>query len=438
MSKTFAIIRREFVGRVRTRAFVISTVFLPVIMVFYMVLPALFMRGTDRTTEIALVDATTDSLGMRLQSALEAETITRGKETLARYQLVRVPAVGRIDAVRDSLVALTGLNRQQAPTSFDGVLVVSDSGVEAGHIAYFGSNASAFDAMDQLQSSLSRATTADRLERAGVNPAILAHAVAPINLSTTKVSDGRATAQSGAASFGIAYAMGFILYLTVIIYGQQTMMSVIEEKTSRIMEVLASSVRPFQMLMGKILGVGSAGLFQLGIWSGAYLLISSRREKLASLFGVSAAAIQQVHIPALPASLVAVFLAYFVLGYLLFGSLYATIGSMCNAVQDAQQYLMFISLVLVMGFFSVFALMHDPMSGLGVTLSIVPFFSQFAMPVRWSLAAVPLVQLALSLGLGILALLGMAWLAGRIYRTGILMYGKRPSLAEVVRWIRAG
>ncbi len=437
MNKTFAIIRREFIGRVRTRAFLISTIFLPVMMVFYFVVPALMMRGTDRTMKLALVDATTDSLGMRMQAALERQTFGNGAASFARYHVTRVPATGRIPAVRDSLVALTGLDRQAAPESFDGVLVVSDSGVASGTAAYLGSNASAFDAMDQLQSSLSQAATADRLERAGVNPAILSNAVRPINLVTTKVSNGHATEQSGAASFVVAYAMGFILYLTVIIYGQQTMTSVIEEKSSRIMEVLASSVRPFQMLMGKILGVGSAGLFQLAIWGGAYLLLSQQRDRLASLFGVNAAAMQQIHIPPLSGTLLAVFLAYFVLGFLLFGAVYAMVGSMCNAIQDAQQYLMFISLVLVMGFFSVFALIKDPTSGLGVTLSMVPFFSQFAMPVRWSLAAVPPLQLAASLGLGVLALVAMAWLAGRIYRTGILMYGKRPSLAEVVRWIRA-
>jgi ABC-2 type transport system permease protein len=438
VSKTFAIIRREFVGRVRTRAFVISTVFLPVMMVFYAVVPALLLRGSDRTMRVAMVDATTDSSGMRFEQALEQQTIERGDQSFARYNVVRVPAVGRIAAVRDSLVALTGLDRRAAPESFDGVLVVSDSGLNAGTAAYLGSNASDFDTRDQLQSTLSRAAMAERLERAGVNPGILADAVRPIDLSTTKVSNGHATEQSGAASFAVAYAMGFILYLTVIIYGQQTMTSVIEEKSSRIMEVLASSVRPFQMLMGKILGVGSAGLFQLGIWSGAYLLITSQRDRLASLFGISSAAMQQVHIPPLPGGLLAIFLAYFVLGFLLFGALYAMVGSMCNTVQDAQQYLMFISLVLVMGFFSVFALIKDPSSSLGVTLSLVPFFSQFAMPVRWSLAAVPPLQLLASLGFGVLALIAMAWLAGRIYRTGILMYGKRPSLAEVARWIRAG
>lgn len=146
---------------------------------------------------------------------------------------------------------------------------------------------------------------------------------------------------------------------------------------------------------------------------------------------------QQLPIPTMPVGLLVVFLVYFVLGFLLYGSLYAAVGSMCNNVKDAQQYLMLVSMVLIFGFFGVFALMRDPTGSLGVTLSIVPFVSQFAMPVRWSLASVPTVQLITSLGLSVATLLAVTWLAGRIYRTGILMYGKKPSIVEVLRWVRA-
>jgi ABC-2 type transport system permease protein len=133
-----------------------------------------------------------------------------------------------------------------------------------------------------------------------------------------------------------------------------------------------------------------------------------------------------------------VFLAYFALGFLLFGALYAAIGSICNTIQETQQYAVAVTMVLMLSFFSVFAVMKDPTGGLGVTLSFVPFFSQLVMPVRWSLAAVSPVELAGSLALGIATLLGTTWLAGRIYRTGILMYGKKPTFGEVFRWIRQG
>jgi ABC-2 type transport system permease protein len=292
--------------------------------------------------------------------------------------------------------------------------------------------------MGQLEGSISKVLAQTRLSQSGLDPAVVANAIRPADLNSTKVSDGKATGQSGAASFAIAYFMAFILYISVVLYGQQTMTSVIEEKTSRIMEVLASSMRPFQMLLGKVLGVGLTGLLQMAIWGGTYYVVTSQRARLAGLFGVSADAMQSLPIPAMPTDLLLVFLAYFALGFLLFGALYAAIGSICNTIQETQQYAVAVTMVLMLSFFSVFAVMKDPTGGLGVTLSFVPFFSQLVMPVRWSLAAVSPIELAGSLALGIATLLGTTWLAGRIYRTGILMYGKKPTFAEVFRWVRQG
>jgi len=289
-----------------------------------------------------------------------------------------------------------------------------------------------------LEGSLSKVLRQTRLARSGINPAIVAEALKGADLKTTKVSGGEATGESGTASFVIGYFMAFILYFSVVLYGQQTMMSVIEEKTSRIMEVLASSVRPFQMLLGKVLGVGSVGLLQMAIWGGTVYLVTSQRAQLAGLFHVSPDAMQQLPIPTMSAGLFAIFLAYFVLGFLLYGALYAAIGSMCNSTQDAQQYVAVLTPLLMISFFAVFAIFKDPTGGIGVPMSMVPFFSQIAMPVRWSLAAVPPAQLAISLTLGVLALLGVTWVASKIYRTGILMYGKKPTFGEVFRWIRQG
>ena len=438
MNKTLAVIRRELVARVRTRAFLISTLILPILMVFVAVVPALMMRGGNRTMQIALVDGTGDSLGSRIESVLAAEKLSRSPEAPARYGVHRFAGAGRVAALRDSLVGVTGVSREQHPESFDGVLVLTDSTLITGKADYLGTNTSSFEAMGQLEATISKVLAQTRLAQSGLDPDVVANAIKPANLNSTKVSDGKATGQSGAASFMIAYFMAFILYISVVLYGQQTMTSVIEEKTSRIMEVLASSMRPFQMLLGKVLGVGLTGLLQMAIWGGTYYLVTSQRARLAGMFGVSADAMQALPIPAMSTDLLLVFLAYFALGFLLFGALYAAIGSICNTIQETQQYAVAVTMVLMLSFFSVFAVMKDPTGGLGVTLSFVPFFSQLVMPVRWSLAAVSPVELAGSLALGIATLLGTTWLAGRIYRTGILMYGKKPTFREVFRWIRQG
>jgi ABC-2 type transport system permease protein len=438
MNKVFAIVRREFIARVRTRAFVLTTLLLPFLLVLITVLPALMMRGGDRTTHIALVDGTTDGLGARIQLALADESFAEKAALGKRYRIERFEANGHFDRVRDSLVATMGFSRDKNPDTFDGVLLVTDSTLATSRAEYLGTNTSSLETMGQLEGTLSRILTQTRLAQSGIDPKVLATAMLRADLRTTKVSDGKATGQSGVASFFVGYFMAFVLYMGVMLYGQQTMLSVIEEKTSRIMEVLASSVRPFQMLLGKVLGVGFTGLLQMAIWGGTVFFISAERGRIASLLHVSADALQQFPIPTMSAGLFAIFLVYFVLGFLLYGALYAAIGSMCNSPQEAQQYQAVMTPVLMISFFAMFAIFKDPTGGIGVPLSMIPFFSHIAMPVRWSLATVPPIQLFISLGSGAVALLGIIWIAARIYRTGILMYGKKPSFREIFRWIRAG
>ena len=437
MKKIFAVIRREFVERVRTKAFVISTVLLPVFMVAIVLLPALMMSGGDRTSRVALVDASTTHLGQRVGQALEAEKIGKGSDAKPRYTVQVFPATdGNLAEVRDGLIAETGFSSKKKD-GWNGVLVLTDQTLATGKLAYYGGNVGSLDAMSKLQRVVSSALTGVRLAKSGVDTALLKEAMKPADMDTTKVTDGKQTGQSGTESYLIAYFMGLILYIAILIYGQQTMTSVIEEKTSRIMEVLTSSLTPFQMLLSKVLGVGSAGLTQMAIWGGTVLVLSSQRMPLAGMFGMSADAAQAFPIPSMPPGLLVVFLLYFALGFMLFGALYAAIGAMCNTIQETQQYATFVTLFILVGFFAVFALIKDPTGSLGVTMSYIPFFAPFTMPVRWSLTSVPPMELVLSLTLMVLALLACVWLAARIYRTGILMYGKKPSWGELWRWIRA-
>jgi ABC-2 type transport system permease protein len=438
MKKILAVVRREFVERVRTKAFVISTVLLPVFMVAMVLLPALMMSGGDRTSRVAVVDASTTNLGQRVSQALEAEKIGKGADAKSRYTVQVFPAGGDdLAKVRDGLIAETGFSSSKKKDGWNGVLVLTDATLSTGKLAYYGGNVGSLDAMSKLQRAVSSALTGVRLAKSGVDTALLKEAMKQADMDTTKVTDGKQTGQSGTESYLIAYFMGFILYIAILIYGQQTMTSVIEEKTSRIMEVLTSSLTPFQMLLGKVFGVGLAGLAQMAIWGGTVLVLSSQRLPLAGMFGMSADAAQSFPIPSMPPALLVVFLLYFALGFLLYGALYAAIGAMCNTIQETQQYATFITLFIIVGFFTVFALIKDPTGPLGVTMSYIPFFAPFTMPVRWSLTSVPPLELALSLTLMVVALLACVWLAARIYRTGILMYGKKPSWGELWRWIRA-
>lgn len=438
MKKILAVVRREFVERVRTRAFVISTVLLPVFMVAMVLLPALMMSGGDRASRVAVVDASGIGLGQPVRHALESEELGSGSNAGARYTVQVFPATrGDLAKVRDGLIASTGFSGRSRKDGWDGVLVLADDTLSTGKLSYYGGNAGSLESMSKLQRAVSNALAGVRLAKSGVDAALVKQAMKSADMDTTRVSDGKLTGQSGQESFMIAYFMGFILYIAILSYGQRTMTSVIEEKTSRIMEVLTSSLTPFEMLLGKVLGVGLAGLAQMAIWGGTAFLISSQRTNLAGVFGMSADAAQSLPIPSMAPGLLVVFLLYFALGFMLYGALYAAIGAMCNSIQETQQYAIFVTVFIMVGFFAVFALIKDPTGPLGVTMSYIPFFAPFTMPVRWSLTSVPPLELVLSLVLMVVTLLACVWLAARIYRTGILMYGKKPSWAELWRWIRA-
>lgn len=383
MKKVIAVIRREFVARVRTKAFVISTILLPVMIVFFAVVPALLMSGSNETRRIAVVDASGSGLGQQVSSTLGAQKLDDKSGAAASYTLKVFPANSdNLASVRDGLIAKTGFSKNNPNNQWDGVMVLSDKALSTGKVNYYGNNVGSMDAMRRLQRSVSQVLSTARLADSRVDPKLVAKAMQPADLDTTKVQDGKTTGQSGVASFMLAYVMGFILYIAILMYGQQTMASVIEEKTSRIMEVLASSLTPFQMLLGKVLGVGAAGLLQMVIWGGSVYVVTSQRVFLAGLFGISPAAMQSFPIPVMSGSLLLVFLAYFALGFLLYGALYAAIGAMCNTVQETQQYGVIVTMLIMVGFFAVFALINDPTGSIGVTMSYIPFFAPFVMPVR--------------------------------------------------------
>jgi ABC-2 type transport system permease protein len=258
-----------------------------------------------------------------------------------------------------------------------------------------------------------------------------------VDLKTLKVSEGRLTAESGEASFILAYAMSFILYIALLLYGIQVMNSVVEEKSSRIIEVLISSLSPFQLLLGKVLGVGAAGLLQLGIWVGTATLLTSFKAQIAALVGASPGAVTSLAIPTVSPALLVVFLLFFILGFLFYASAYAAVGSMCNSQQDAQQAQMPVTIFIAAGLFIMFSLLSEPNGSTAHVLTYVPFFAPFVTPVRFSFASIAWWEVLLSIGAMVAGLLIMTALAGRIYRFGILKYGKKATWGDAVKWIRA-
>lgn len=437
MSKVFAVIRREFVERVRTKAFIIGTLLGPVFFVGMAVLPALLLSRETTGRKVVVIDAGSGEFGGKIQQALASARKGSGPDSEAKFVPSLLVAGARAEDVRDSLVRHTGLSRR-SEESIDGILMVSEGGITKGEVTYLGVNVGSPRDMEDLRRLLTPVMMTERLRRAGVDPVVALKAVVPLALETRKVSEGKLTNESGGATFALAYAMGFILYLSLLLYGSQVMSSVIEEKSNRIMEILVSSLTPFQLLLGKVVGVGLVSLLQIGVWTTAAKLLRDYQPQIMKAIGAGGAAGGGVPfmLPSMPTDLLVIFLTFFTLGFLLYSAAYAAIGSMCNTIQETQQAQMPVMLFIIMGLMSMFALLNEPNGNLARVLSLVPPLAPFVVPVRHSIAPIPLGELLLSVATTIAGLLLIVWVAARIYRVGILMYGKKASLKDIVRWVR--
>ncbi|HKW39675.1 MAG TPA: ABC transporter permease [Gemmatimonadales bacterium] len=413
-------IRREFIERVRRRSFWVMALLGPVFFAAVFFAPLLMMQRSG-VKRIVVVDRTTTSFG---------ETVAARVDALPGFAVV-----ARISArvgVEDSLQSEVEARR------LDGFLLVSDSLLEAGGVEYRASNVSSLDDIGELRQALGRLVENARLERAGVDPGVVAHAQVRVALRTNKISHGRATGESAGQSFALAYFMMVTLYIALLLYGVQVMGSVIDEKTSRIVEVLVSSIRPFQLLFGKVLGVGAVSLVQFLIWGVAGRFLLGRRAALLSSMPDQGRDMGQVfQVPHLSLATALVFVAFFLGGFFLYSAMFAAVAAMSSTEQEARQSQAPVTVLIMIAFFSSFATLANPESHLSVTLSLVPFTAPIATPARWAAGNLTWMDVTSSLALLVVGTVVVTWVAARIYRVGILMTGKRPSIKEIVRWVRA-
>ncbi len=417
MRKVWVVIRREFVERIRRRWFWVMALLGPVFFAAVFVLPTvLASRGGVR--QIVVVDATTGPVGARITHLLNDSPMFRAQ---------RVPASGK---VVDSLTTEVEQKR------LAGFLIVTDAAADSGKAEYRGSNVSGFATVGALERTIGDVVSAVRLEREGVDPQVVARARIPVRLETKKIAGGKTTGETAAQSFSLAYFMGIILYTAILLYGINVMSSVLEEKTTRIVEVLVSSLRPFQLMLGKVLGVGAVSIFQFLIWGASARLLFAHRP--AFMTGRDVGEADQIfQVPHVSGATAAVFITYFLGGFFLYSAMFAAVGAISSSEQEARQAQQPISWLLVLSFVSMFGMLNDPGSAFAITLSLIPFSSPIAMPVRWAAGNLPTYEIALSLGILGVSIIGVTWIAARIYRVGMLMTGKRPNFRELVRWVRA-
>ncbi|HVH67452.1 MAG TPA: ABC transporter permease [Gemmatimonadales bacterium] len=420
MRRVWAVIRREFVERVRRRSFWVMAMLGPVFFAAVFLAPLLLSQrgGVKR---IVVVDRTTTPFG---------GTVAARVDSLPGFVLLgRIPARA---GTEDSLQA------EVEKRHIEGFLLVSDSLLETGTAEYRASNVSSLDDNRELGQALDRLVEGTRLERAGVDPGVVARAQLRVSLRTNKISHGRATGESAGQSFALAYFMMVTLYIALLLYGVQVMGSVIDEKTSRVVEVLVSSIQPFQLLFGKVLGVGAVSLLQFLIWGVAGRLLLGQRAALLSRMPDEGQQMGQVfQVPHLSLATALVFVAFFLGGFFLYSAMFAAVAAMSSTEQEARQSQAPVTVLIMIAFFSSFATLANPESRLSVTLSLVPFTSPIATPARWAAGNLTWIDVTSSLALLVIGTVMVTWVAARIYRVGILMTGKRPSVRELIRWVKA-
>ena len=426
MARLWAIVRREYAERVRSGWFVFATLFGPLALGLTLFLPSYFTRATSGAVVtpfgVRVLDATGTGIGRAL--ALELSGGLGGDSSRAQ---ARVVAPADLAAAESSGTAAVRRRLLQ------GYLVVEPDGVGGVRTRYAGRNASSLLDMERLRTAVTRAVVAQRIAAAGVQ----ADVAARIARARTPFSAERITEQgrggSGSVSLLFAVAVGLLLYMTILMYGQNVLRGVMDEKQGRVAEMVIASVRPGTLLAGKVLGIGAVGLTQVLAWITTSALMIRYRGSVLSMLD---APVRPLQLPSVSVGTLALLIVFFLLGYTLYAALFAAVGAMVGSEQEAQQAQVPVILLLVVSILFLQPVLNSPDSALATTLAYVPFSAPVVMPLRMSAVSVPWWEVALSLtGLASASYLAV-YLAARIYRTGVLMYGKRPRLREVLRWIR--
>lgn len=321
------------------------------------------------------------------------------------------------------------LDERVLKKNLDGYLILPANLLDDGKPEYFGSNTGDVFTRKFLQEALSRAVRQQRLAEANIDVKVVQQLSEPVQLEAMKVGAAGGARDSG-EGFALVFGAGFIMYLTILLYGQMILGAVIEEKETRIAEILFSSVKPFTLMMGKLVGVSLVALSQLAIWGLALMAFAVYGV------GVLAARGMALHIPRVPLVYFVYFGLFFLLGYFIYSTIYALIGSMVTTAQEGGQLSMPVVLLPLIGFYLFLPVSRSPDSSFAFWVSMFPFFSPMTMLVRIVTQTPPLWQIVLSLLLGFGTVALLTWLAARVYRVGMLMAGKKATIPEVVRWVR--
>lgn len=426
------VLKREYITRIRSKAFILATVLIPLGMVaFFGIVIGISFWDSDAEQSIGIADKT-EVLYPRLQEIAPE-----------RYENLS-------DLSEDSLQALV----QQE--EIDGYIVLDETHIDGKKNPEFVSSGSGgLKLQSTLRTDLREVIRNERLARANVSEDIQKIYESDITLTTTKLTEtGEETEDDTGFLTIVGFIMGVIIFGAISGYGGLITRSVIEEKTNRIIEVIASSVKPIELLFGKLAGIGALALTQMTFWVASLLGLAAAAGPLAGIFlteqmsnmpntpqatqapqGIDP---QAFSIPTIDTSLIIYFAIFFILGYLIYASIFAAIGSAVDSEADTQQYILPVMVPIFVAYIIMFQTMNNPDGTLSVIGSLIPFCTPIVMITRIAITDVPFWQISLSILLMIGTFLGTMWLSAKIYSVGILSYGKSTSWKELMKWVRQG
>ena len=428
---------REYLERVRSKAFIILTLLAPLILVAIVGVPILLATRSSKGQKIAIVD-----MGGRLAPLVEQRLTERSSRPadLAR-DLDNSPTrrnmfiadqyhveIVKVEPGHEAEVRAR-LSREVQQNRLDAYVWIEPAALEKGQVDYYARNLTDIAGLEAMQRAVSSSVVHVRLVERGLPSEQIQALLKSVRLRTVRVSERGEKEDKGLGAFLLSFFFTMLLYTTLILYGVAVMRSVIEEKTSRIFEVLLSSVRPIDLMAGKILGVAAVGLTQYLVWALMLALVSGS--------GIAAMGPQLGDLSVTPLMLI-FFVVFFLLGYLLYSAMFAALGAAVNNEQEAQQLQILIVQFLILPVLLQQMVLRNPSSPWSVGLSLFPFFTPMLMFLRITVQTPPAWQIALSVVMLAATIVVVMWACARIYRIGILMYGKRPTLPELWRWMRTG
>lgn len=427
MRNTWVILKREYLQRVRTRTFLVLTLLAPAIMTALMLFPAKLAMMGQKAQHIVLVTSTQqfgDALRQKLLAEPSPDQEGEDEESGANQKLKDQYVIDvDTNATETERAALREKVDMRAIDSF---LWLTDDAVAAHKVTWNGREMSGSREKSWVGDTLNRIVQQQELSQRGLPADQSAELLKPVKIDSIRIEGGRETKSSGNSRALEIVIMVMLIYVAVLLYGISVMRSVLEEKTSRIIEILLSSASSTELMTGKLLGVGAVGLTQIIVWT-----------VMAGVIALPSLATQPNFSDLQLSPLVMIsFVLFFLLGYLLYSTMYATIGAITTTEQEGQQLQFLIVMPLVLSVFMLMPVIRTPDSTPVVWLSMIPFFAPIVMYARIVVQTPPIWQIVLSLALMVATNAALVVFCARIYRIGVLIYGKRATLPEILKWLK--